>query len=126
MSLSKQIEAVLRLPAPGRYGHFIKQVADKEELWGLFDDGWAMVGDDNGTVFPVWHACEFAALCAADSWASFIPRVIDLTQFLEEMLPDLSDNNISVGVLMTPEGLAPVPGNNQLKMDLLTELSRYE
>ncbi len=31
----EQVEAVLKLPAKERYGHFIKRVADFEEAWGL-------------------------------------------------------------------------------------------
>jgi hypothetical protein len=37
----KQIEAVVALPGSERYSHFIKQVADSREVWGLFKDGWA-------------------------------------------------------------------------------------
>jgi hypothetical protein len=42
MSISqKQIEAILRLPVPGRYSHFIKKVVGWKQLWALYDDGCA-------------------------------------------------------------------------------------
>lgn len=53
----KQIEAVLALPAAKRYDHFIKLVADWQELWGLYNDGWAMAATESGEpVFPMWPA----------------------------------------------------------------------
>jgi hypothetical protein len=38
----KQMEAVLALPGPKRFQHFIKVVADWQEVWGLYRDGWAL------------------------------------------------------------------------------------
>ncbi|MCZ1269023.1 DUF2750 domain-containing protein, partial [Paenibacillus tundrae] len=43
---SKEFEAVIKLPANIRYEYFIKKVTDSEEIWGLYDDGWAMSSDD--------------------------------------------------------------------------------
>lgn len=37
----KEFNAVIRIPANVRYEHFIKQVADRETVWGLYDGGWA-------------------------------------------------------------------------------------
>jgi hypothetical protein len=52
---SKEFEAVIKLPANIRYEYLIKKVADSEEVWGLYDDGWAMSSDDKGRLLiPFW------------------------------------------------------------------------
>ncbi len=71
----KQIEAVLALPAAKRYAHFLKLVADWQELWGLYDDGWAMAATDSGEpVFPMWPAEEYAARCIGEQWVGYLPK----------------------------------------------------
>jgi hypothetical protein len=35
----KQMEAVFALPGAKRFEHFIKVIADSEEVWGLYRDG---------------------------------------------------------------------------------------
>lgn len=45
---NKEFEAVIKIPGPKRYEYFIKKVVDYEELWGLYDDGWAITEDDQG------------------------------------------------------------------------------
>ena len=60
---NKEIEVVSKLPALKRYEYFIKKVADFEEVWGLFDVGWAISEDDNGnSLMPFWSKKEFANL----------------------------------------------------------------
>lgn len=34
----KQIEAILKLPAPKRYSHFIKKVVGWKQLWALWPE----------------------------------------------------------------------------------------
>jgi hypothetical protein len=68
------IEAVLALPGPKRYAHFIKVAADQDKVWGLFSDGWALAGTEDGKeVFPLWPAREYAELCASGLWADYEP-----------------------------------------------------
>ena len=35
----KQMEAVFALPGPRRFEHFVKTIADWQEVWGLHQDG---------------------------------------------------------------------------------------
>jgi hypothetical protein len=73
----KQIEAVLALSGPERVKHFVKVVADREEAWGLSDDGWALSAtDDGGTAFPLWPARDYARLCAAQEWSTYSPQAM--------------------------------------------------
>lgn len=128
MTLSqKQIEAVIRLSGPERYNHFIKQVADSEEVWGLYKDGWALAAMSDGTeVFPFWPAKEYAALCAQNEWAGYEPHMIDLENLIEELLPMIERDGVLPGVFYTPANKGVTPSISQLLEDLQRELQWYE
>ncbi|MFD2328955.1 DUF2750 domain-containing protein [Cohnella sp. GCM10020058] len=68
----KEFEAIIKLSANIRYEYFIKKVTDSEEVWGLYDDGWAMSSDDNGRLLiPFWPKKEFAEYCAYEDWSNY-------------------------------------------------------
>jgi hypothetical protein len=71
----KKRAAVLALPAPQRYSHFIKVVADQNCIWALYQGGWALMGTgDDIEVFPVWPAQEYAALCVTGDGTAICQR----------------------------------------------------
>jgi hypothetical protein len=123
----KQIEAILKLPAPQRYDHFIKKVVGWRKLWGLFDDGWAMSETSEGEpVFPLWPEREYAQLCATDIWSSYAPCEIELEEFLADLLPTLRQEGIHPGVFFVPDKGSIDIEIDQLEKDLRAELSKYE
>jgi uncharacterized protein DUF2750 len=127
MLSTKEIEAVLRLPGPDRYSHFIKHIADTGEAWGLWDDGWAMGKDDCGRpTFPIWPAREYATLCADGAWSSYEPTEIPVEDLIHELLPKLQEDGIQPSVFRTPDGDAAMPSVPQILADLENEMSRYE
>lgn len=100
-----RMQAVLRLPAARRYSYFLQRVAESGEVWGLDGEGWALALDDAGRdVLPLWPTPEFAALCATRLWAGFQPRAIKLQELLENVLPQLEEEGMPVGIFFTPEG----------------------
>ncbi|HYO53086.1 DUF2750 domain-containing protein [Archangium sp.] len=100
-----RMEAVLRLPAARRYSYFLQRVAESGEVWGLDGEGWALALDDAGRdVLPLWPAPEFAAICATRLWAGFKPRAIKLEVLLDNVLPQLAEEEMPVGIFFTPEG----------------------
>lgn len=122
----KQIEVVLSLPGPLRYEHFIKQVTDTEEVWGLYKDGWALAAQSDGNeIFPVWPAKEYASLCAKNEWEGFEPTEFSLEDFIEELLPKLREANIIPGIFYTPENTGVTPEIDQLIYDLQEESKKY-
>ena len=127
MKLSpQQVDAVLRLDGPERYRHFIKQVADRDEVWGLYDDGWAMAGTDSGEqVLPFWPAPEYATACAAGAWDGYTPRRLTLDEFFD-LLDNLEDDGVLPGVFATPGDKGVTPSHEQLRADLDAELEQYE
>jgi hypothetical protein len=101
----ERIQAVLKLPAARRYSYFLQRAVESGEVWGLDGEGWALALDDAGRdVLPLWPAPEFAALCARRLWSGFQPRAIKLEELLENVLPQLEEEGMPVGVFFTPEG----------------------
>jgi hypothetical protein len=115
----KQIAAILALAAPARYEHFIKVVADADEVWGLRGaGGWTFLGDsENRQSFPVWPRSEYAALCAADAHQES-PSPILMQEFLERWLPGLEKDGRLVAVFPTPTGQGIVVPPRRLRDDL--------
>lgn len=122
----KQIEAVLALPGPERFEHFVKVVCDREEVWGLYDGGWALAATDDGTpVFPLWPAREYAALCATGDWQSYSPRAVPLDEAVSDMLPRLKADGVLPGVFFLPNGSGTTPSVDVLLAALETESKNY-
>ena len=122
----KQIEAVLALSGPRRLEHLIKVVADREEAWGLYDDGWALAGTDAGQeAFLLWPAEEYAALCATDTWANYKPKAIPLDDLVGLLLPKLQARGTLIAAFLTPEVAGVTLEANHLLSMLEVELERY-
>ena len=123
----EKAQAIMALPGPKRYSHFIKVSADQRRVWGLFNDGWALyrVGDGKAA-FPVWPAKEYALACATTKWKDFTPREIDLDTFLTVLLPKLRESRDSLTVFPTPDQKGVLPELETLERDLNDELGRVE
>ena len=100
MSLGESdIKAILDLSPAERYRYFIQQVLELNEVWSLFDDGWATSKDSSGnTILPLWPAKEFAELCSAGYWATFEAKAIPLSEVLGDMIPSLRTADVLPGV----------------------------
>jgi hypothetical protein len=123
----KQIEAVLKLPAPKRYDHFIKVVADRQLAWGLYAEGWALATTSAGTlVFPLWPAKEYAELSAVGNWSGYSPRGIDMEYLFEGLLPSLGERKTILGIFPTPEDKGVLPETATFESDLRNELAKFE
>jgi hypothetical protein len=133
MQLSeKQVAAVCALPGPERYKHFVKRVADQEEVWGLYQDGWALAGtNERERVFPLWSAKEYAELCATGHWAGYQPKRIAIAEVLDDLLPSLVEDEVLVGVFPivaddnSNKDVGVTPSHEQFKADILSALARY-
>ena len=122
-----EVSAILRLDGADRYEHFLKRVADFEELWSLWSDGWALMSDDAGNeLAPVWpHAC-YAEICAKGPWQNYEPRAITLDAWLLRWIPGLERDNRNVAVFPTPEQKGVVVSPDRLLNDLQRELESYQ
>lgn len=117
---AKEIEAVLKLDGPVRFRHFVKQVVDFEQAWGLWSDGWALMADnEEKQVFPLWPAREYAELCRVGQWTEFAPKAIDLNTLVNDLLPSLANDGVLSGVFPTPEGKGVAIDANELAAELI-------
>lgn len=120
-----EINAVLNLPSNVRYEYFIKRVTDFEEVWGLFNDGWATSRDEDGTLFiPFFPKKEFAEISAEKEWASYIARSISLDDFIKKWLTGMKKDGIAPSIFPSESAAAAVSIDVLLK-DLETEMENY-
>ena len=123
----KQLETVSALPASERYGYFVRKVADLEELWGLHDDAWAVMADDDGNeVFPFWPEREFAETLAAGSWSSYQAKSISVYDYLDHWIPGMVDDRKCPAVFPTASGKGVVVDPQRLADDLKEEMKQSE
>ncbi|MDP2311922.1 MAG: DUF2750 domain-containing protein [Pseudomonadota bacterium] len=117
-----QIEATLRLPGPERYAHFLQEAAGERQVWGLYDDGWALAEGSSGQrVLPIWPAKAFAERCAVGLWAGYRPRAVSLDELFDHLMPHLAATGTELGVFYTPSGKGVLPGHERLEHDLRAE-----
>ncbi len=124
----EEFEAVIALPASGRYEYFIKRAASHGELWALRGDGgWVIAIDDEGHEhFPVWPHPYFAQACAEGPWEGEKPVAIDVDEWVEGWLPALDKDGMHVAVFQTPNDQGIGVGAQRLKRDLDDELAQFE
>lgn len=124
----EELTAVLKLPAPERYGYFLKRCADWEEVWSLRDDrGWVTAEDDQGgMLMPTWPHPDYARACATDAWEAAEPAPIGLEEWLEKWLPDLEARGHMVSLFPVPAGSGATVQPSRLRSDLETEMALYE
>ena len=122
----KELDSVIRLDATKRYNYFIKKVVDREVCYALFDDGWVIVStSDNDIVFPLWPLQEYVEICKSGEWESAEIVAIPLDELMNQLLPSLERDNVSVAIFYTPENKGVVVSCIQLKSDLREEIKQY-
>ncbi|MFD1130772.1 DUF2750 domain-containing protein [Paenibacillus sp. PDC88] len=121
----KEFEAVIKLPANIRYEYFIKKVVDFEEVWGLYEEGWAMTSDDDGSMMiPFWPKREFAEYCAFEEWSNYKAQSISLDEFINEWLPGIEEDQYKPSIFWNRNDSAVLTVNVLLN-DLDQELEKY-
>ena len=122
---AQEIAAVLQLPGPQRYRHFIEKAVESRRMWGLYGDGWAMSQTPEGRqVLPLWPEREYAELCIAEEWSDHQAREIDLDAALEMMIPKLREMDILPGVFFSTEQGSINVTLDEFDRDLRAELAR--
>src|SRR5688572_11009930 len=95
----KEFESVLIQLLNIRYEYFIKKVVDSEEVWGLYNEGWATADDCEGNVcLPFFPKMEFAQAQTIDEWSNYKPESIDIYEFIEEWLSGMEKDNIKASI----------------------------
>ncbi|MBU3007645.1 DUF2750 domain-containing protein [Cobetia amphilecti] len=124
---SKELGFLSKKSSTDRYIYTVKKIADFEEGWGLYCDGWALTGADGNEYFPIWPSYEAAMNCAVEHWSEYKPKSISVDYLMEELLPMLTEDNVKVAIFM----LVNTPGTAtkkscEFQKDLSVELEKYE
>lgn len=122
---TKEFDAVIKLPALKRYEYFVKKVVDYEEIWALYDDGWAITEDNQGNkMIPFWPKKEYADFCAKDEWKQYNSESIDLYEFINNWLPDMKLQELKPSIFWNNEDSIILDSENLIN-DLEYELEKY-
>jgi hypothetical protein len=126
----QQFRAMSVLPAADRYGYFIRQVADWQEVWSLRDDGgWRLVCDDDGKeCVPVWPHERYAAAFATGEFDCCRAEPIEVQRWLNEWLPNFRNDGRRIAVFPVGDGAerGVVVDTQVIEADLRAELAQYE
>jgi Protein of unknown function (DUF2750) len=82
---------------------FFERIREAGEVWGLrdpTDEGWATCpsNDSEGkTVMLFWSDRAYAARCARDDWAHYVPSAIPLEMFVDAWLPGMASEDFLMG-----------------------------
>ncbi len=122
----REIEAILKLGGPERYNYTIKFISDVGELWGLYDDGWALAaGGNQVTSLAIWPSKEYALLNADNEWNNYKPKSINLIDFINEFTPNLKKDDVVICIFPTRDNKGVFPTHSELLNDIKNELSHY-
>ncbi|WP_252091313.1 DUF2750 domain-containing protein [Pseudomonas sp. MWU13-3659] len=122
----KKLKNISSLMAEERLGYFVRKVSDFEQVWGLYDDGWATSGLNGKEVVPFWPEKEFAELCAKDEWKGFSPCLIPMSDFLNKWLPGMHADSRLCQIFPVPSDGGVVMTATKLEEALREELEQYE
>ncbi|MFB2538718.1 MULTISPECIES: DUF2750 domain-containing protein [unclassified Acinetobacter] len=89
------------------YIDFLHQIVAINHVWGLASDHWALCSTSHGDkAMPIWSKQSSALMNCAKDWKDYEPHLISLRMLLEEILPQLVENNILVAMERTTTGEA--------------------
>lgn len=111
----------------GRYEYLVKKVADQQELWSLWEGGWALLGDkERGEFVPIWPHPDFAKAYASGEWSGYVPKLIQLDDWLGKWTPGMQRDHRKVAIFPIADELSITADPGELKAALEYELRLYE
>jgi hypothetical protein len=119
----KEMQSVSRLDAGARLKHFIKRVADWQEVWTLRDaEGRAVsLAAAGKEAAPFWPHPAYASACARAGWENCEPQPIALHVFMEQWLPDLAQGKQLAAVFPTPDSEGALLAPELVLQELIAE-----
>lgn len=124
--INKKIKNLVCLSDEDKYHYFIRKVVDFEQIWGLFNDGWALLTDESGnTIFPFWPEKEIAEICATNEWDGYEAKSISLDDFVEKWLPGLQNDSLLLNIFYVNQNKGKTVQPQDLLFDLNNEIEQY-
>jgi hypothetical protein len=124
----QEIQHVSNLEPFDRYQYFLKKVADNEVLYTLQspNNDWASSTVDNFEMYPIWSASEFASNSKIDGWSEFRIIELELTYFMETVLPLIDQEGLLLNVFPVAKTTGFVVKTNEFIRDINEELENFE
>lgn len=119
----KELEAVLAADAQHRYEYFVHRVCETRNVWALYQEGWASLGDGDEKLIPFWPHEKYAARFAIGDWESYAPKAIELEAFIGRWLPGMESEGIRPAIFPNLQGAAVVVSYADLDASLRHELA---
>lgn len=130
MALTRQgVLAILSMSPERRYEYLVKKVTDFETLWVLFseEEGFALnVEEDGRQYIPIWPSKEFSDTWTFDEYQGFSPKEIDLSKFINDIIPKLAENKIDILCFPTQGGWGLKVKCLKFRNDLIEDMKQYE
>lgn len=119
----KEIGAMLAADGKRRYEYFIHRVCDTRKIWGLYDEGWASLGDGEKKLIPLWPHAAYAERFKKAEWTSYAPREIELGVFLDRWIPGMKADGVQPAIFPIGTGNSVVVSLADLEAHLRHELA---
>lgn len=123
---SNKIANILKMSKNDKYSYFIRKVSDFEQVWGLYNDGWAVLkNNEKEVILPFWPEKEFAIIATSELWNDYSPRSIDIYDFIEQFLVEMSRDKIKTNVFHNSIDDGIIVNPLRLKEDIGVEMEQY-
>lgn len=121
-----EIENAALLAASGaqRYAYFLRRVCASGKVWGLHCDGWAILGEGNRRLLPLWPDEAFAEHFRQADLAAYAPKSIELSGFLDQWLPGMKAKGMEVAIFPVGSGDSVFVVLDELEANLRHGLGR--
>lgn len=83
----------------------METIVSQTKLYSLYDEGWSLCATPSGQkTLAVWQSKGMAQLLARDKWATYQVREILLTDFIDQVIPYLRQQQTQLSLNLMPEG----------------------
>ncbi|MBO6598026.1 MAG: DUF2750 domain-containing protein, partial [Pseudomonadales bacterium] len=96
----EEYEAVLKTSSQIRFEHFVKKVADWEQVWSVRnDEGWLVpVAPEGFEYFPLWPHPSYAQRVSDDNFPGHTAIEITFDELLDDWIPRLEQDDVKIAV----------------------------
>lgn len=109
--------------ATDQYKYFVETIVSQTKVFALYDDGWALCATPIGQQsLAVWQGKSLAQLLIKDNWSRYSVQEVDLSTFLEQMIPFIQKNNTLLSINLTPEGQNVLVSASKFLIDMKSYL----
>lgn len=123
----ERLKNIFALTLEEKYYYFIRKCTEFEEVWGLYNEGWATLADDeNNIIIPFWPEEEFAKYNCTNNWQNYHPKPIALNDFIDKWIPGMIKDKRLANIFYLEEGTSKIIITpQQLSEDINLEMEKY-